>query len=269
MERSGVKMLGNVKDDIVEVYESRNILKSLVVKNLVGRYRNSLLGFTWHFIVPLILLGVYYVVFSQIRAVPIPDFWIYLAAGIFPFNFMVNNLTSGASCVVENANLIKKMYFPREIIVLSQVISTFVIMMIGYVIVLTAVVLSGYGVSISILLLPVIFIVTFIFTTGYVLVVSAATVYVRDIQYFLSSITLIFFFLTPMYFIADSVTGVFSIIVTVNPFTYFIEAYHDIIYYQMVPDLTTMLMVVLLSSISLLVGVFVFKKLKVGFAERL
>lgn len=252
-----------------EIYESRNILKSLVVKNFIGRYRYSVLGFGWNFIMPIVLLFVYYIAFDQIRAIPIPDFWIYLASGLFPFHFLIANLTGGSGCIVGNAGMVKKMYFPREIIVLSQVISTFMIMLIGYVVILVAVLVSGYGFGTSIIMLPVVFILTFIFTLGFVLLFSAITVYIRDVQYFLTSISVVFFFLTPMYFVSESITGLFSIVVSLNPFTYFIESFHDLLYYQSFPDSMHLLIIIVLSLLSLTVGVLVFHKLENGFAERL
>lgn len=90
-----VKRRNGLRKDLREIYESRNILRSLVSKNLFGRYKNSVLGFGWHFVMPIIMLVVYYVVFTEVRASPISDFWVYIAAGIFPFNFMVSNLTGG------------------------------------------------------------------------------------------------------------------------------------------------------------------------------
>ncbi len=260
---------GNLYGMTKEIYESRNIIKSLVFKNLFGRYKHSVLGFSWNFIMPIILLLVYFIVFNQIRVMPIPDFWIYLASGLFPFNFLITNVTSGSGCIVNNAGMIKKMYFPREIIVLSQVISTFVIMLIGYIIILIAITVSGYGFGTAIIILPVVFILTFVFTLGLVLLFSSITVYVRDVQFFLSSISIIFFFLTPMYFIFDSITGIFKILVMLNPFTYFIESFHDLVYYQSFPDVLLVSVMIVLTLLSLVTGILVFYKLESGFAERL
>lgn len=258
-----------LKNEIKEIVDSRNVLKSLVKKNLVGRYRNSALGFGWHFVMPAIMLVVYYIVFSQIRSTPIDDFWVYLASGLFPFNYMINNLTNGSGCVVNNANMVKKMYFPRGILVLSQAISTMIIMLIGYSIVIIAIILSGYGISTSILLLPLIILLMFGFVLGYVLLLSAITVYHRDVQHFLSSISMMFFFLTPMYFVSDSISGLFKTIVMANPFTYYVEFFHTIVYYQTIPEINSILIVTCITTISLICGAIVFHKLKMNFAERL
>ncbi|WP_400219649.1 ABC transporter permease [Methanomethylophilus alvi] len=262
-------LLSHEKDEIREIYESRNILKALVVKNLIGRYRNSVLGFGWHFIMPIVMMCVYHLVFSQIRVSPIDDFWVYLSSGLFAFNYMTSNLVSGSSVLVSNSGMIKKMYFPREILVLSQVISSFIIMMIGYALVLAITMLVGFNLTFNILLLPLVFISIFVFVTGYVLVFSALTVYVRDVQYFLSSISMVFFFLTPMYFTVDSIGGMLQTVVWLNPFTYYVETCHDILFYGCLPDSGILMMLVVLPLVSIFIGIVVFRKLRVGFAERL
>ena len=188
-------IIGGVKD----IIDSRNILKSLVVRNLVGRYKNSLLGFAWDFVTPAIMMFVYYVVFTQIRSSDIPDFWIFVSSALFPFNFMISNLTVGSGCIVSNASMIKKIYFPREIIVLSQVISSLVILIIGYAIVFFAIVVSGHNLDWVVLFFPIVLFLMFMFTVGFTLLFSSITVYIRDVQYLLSSLSMVFFFMTPMY----------------------------------------------------------------------
>ena len=257
------------KEEIIEIYEARNILKSLVVKNLIGRYRSSTLGFAWHFIVPAIMMFVYYIVFTQIRSNPIPEFWIYLASGLFPFTFMTSNLSGSAGCIIGNSGMVKKMYFPREIIVLAQVISTFIVMLIGYVMVLGLVLISGHTMTISLLMLPVLMILTLVFVTGYSLILSAITVYVKDVQHLIGSITLAFFFITPMYFTIDDTAGLLNMIVWINPFTYFIESYHQIVYYGHLPEAWIIVVCTTLSIMFMTIGTLIFKKLKKGFVERL
>lgn len=265
MGNSMSKMVENIK----EIYSSRSILYSLIIKNLVGRYKNSMLGFTWNFIVPIILMGVYYVVFTQIRTSYLPYFWIFISSAVFPFNFMTSNLIGGSNCIVSNSQLIKKMYFPREIIVLSQVISSLIVMLIGYGVVLILVAISGYGISIAILLMPVLIIALMTFVIGYTLLFSSLTVYVRDIHLFLNSISMVFFFMTPMYFVADSVGGTLGTIIWFNPFTYYVECFHEIVYYKTFPSIEYLTICMLLSTTLLIVGSLVFSKLKKGFVERL
>ena len=109
----------------------------------------------------------------------------------------------------------------------------------------------------------------FIFVTGYSLLLSAVTVYVKDIQHLLNSLTIVFFFMTPMYFTIDILSGIFAKVIWVNPFTYFVEAYHSLVYYGTTPELMISLGCVVISVVSLVIGIVVFRALRHGFAERL
>jgi len=262
-------MFKGIKQDLKDIYDSRNILRALIVKDLFGRYRNSALGFLWHFVLPLVMMVVYYIAFSTIRATPISDFWIYLSSGLFPFVFMTSNLTRGAGSITSNAGMVKKMYFPRSILVLSEVISSFIVMLMGYCVILVIIVVSGHQLGISIVLLPIIMIAMAVFVTGYVLVLSALNVYARDVQHLLNSVSMVFYFITPMYFMMSDLSGLFQKIVMLNPFTYYVEAYHQIVYSGVMPDTFILLMCLLMPPVSIVLGVIVFCKLRHGFAERL
>ena len=252
------------------IYQSRTILKSLVTKNLFGRYRNSILGFGWHFVIPIIMILVYYVAFTEIRQSSIPNFWIFIASGIFPFNFMMSNLTGGAGAIVNNSGFVKKMYFPREILVFANIISNFIVMVIGYCVIITVILISGYQLDFVALafLLPLLILMA-LFATGYTLLFSSITVYVRDVQYIISSISMVFFFLTPMYFLANETTGMLSAIIWLNPFTYFIEAFHACVYSCTIPDTAILYGCLIISILTFILGYMVFNKLKKGFAEKL
>lgn len=161
------------------------------------------------------------------------------------------------------------MYFPRELIVLSHVLSSFIVMIIGYGVVLAIVAICSTTITWSIFAIIPLLILMLGFVIGYVLIFSALTVYIRDIQYFLATINMIFFFTTPMYFTLDGTGGLLKTIVWFNPFTYFVEVFHDIVYYGQVPNITLILACVFLSITAMILGKMVFGKLKKGFAERL
>lgn len=253
-----------------EIYESRNVLRSLICKDLFGRYKNSTLGFAWHFITPIMMLIVYYVVFTTIRSSSFDDFWIYLASGIFPLNYLMVNLVNGSSCMVGNAALIKKIYFPREIIAIAHIVVSLVIMTIGLLIVVLSIILLDYPVNYSLLLLPIGIVLLAIFSTGMVLFFSSITVYVRDIYNFLTTISIVFYFITPVYFtISESTSRTMDLIIYSNPFSYFIEFFHHAIYYGTYPDIILMGACFILASSSFIIGLITFNKLKGGFAERL
>ena len=255
---------------IIAVYRYRHLLYSMVARNLKGRYKSSYLGFAWHFITPAILIIIFYVVFTGIRAVPIDDYWVYLCIGMFPFTFFQTNLSSGSDCLVSNSGTIKKMYFPREIVVFAQIISTFITFIIAYSVIIVLMLLSGIQIgAFAILYLPLILLLSVIFATGYVLMLSALTVFVRDVHHFVDAIARLLFFVTPIFYLTSEVSGVLEKVIWSNPFTYFIESYHNILYQGVVPELFQIGVCALLSIVAFVIGVAVFSKLKGRFVEAL
>lgn len=259
-----------LKDELKEIYEYRTIFKSLVWKNLFGRYRNSYLGFIWHFFTPVLMMLVYYIGFTEIRSNNMDSFWVFLASGLFPFTFMMSNIVSGSTYVTGSAGMLQKMYFPREIVVLSHVTSSFIVMLIGYSIVLLITVISGFALNwVCIMVVPVVMILMFMFALGCAFLVSSLTVYLRDLQYLLSSVSMAFFFLTPMYFVASETTGILHTVVWLNPLTYYVESFHQLVYWGIMPEWWVLGVAFALGIVLLIVGWFVFNRLKHGFVERL
>jgi len=135
------------KERISELYHFRHMFYSLVRKSLFGKYKNSALGFLWNFITPAISILIFYIVFESFMGRDIPHYWAYLCVGMFPFTFMNTNLIGGASNITSNGGMIKKMYFPREILPLSQVAYTLIVFLIAYSIVAILMLITGFPLS--------------------------------------------------------------------------------------------------------------------------
>ncbi len=257
------------RDKIREIYESRNILHSLVRKSIEGRYKNSFLGIGWQLLTPIISVVLFYVVFTGVLDNNIEDYWVYLCVGMFPFSFMQSNL-SGSGVIANNGSIINKIYFPREIIVLAQVLSSFIVTLIAYIFIISLMLISGHHFDLlAFLCLVPVTILTIMFTVGYTLLFSALTVFARDVEYFFVAISRAFFWVTPIFYMVDNMNDVIGAIVWFNPFTYFIECFHDCLYWATVPNLDILTMCLALAIIALLVGTYSFDKLKGKFAERI
>jgi ABC-type polysaccharide/polyol phosphate export permease len=259
-----------VKGKFHEMYRFRYMFYSLVRKNLFGKYKNSTLGFLWNFLTPAISILLFYIVFENFMGRDIPNYWAYLCVGMFPFSFMNTNLIGGASNITSNGGMIKKMYFPREILPLSQVTYTFIVFLIAYAIVAILMLIIGFPMSSSgILALPLVIITMFVFSFGTILFTSAVSVYSRDFEYIITAFARILFWVTPIFYTIDSLTGILSKAIWFNPLTYYVEGLHEIIYWGMMPSNELLIACTLLSIIMLAIGVYVFEKLKDGFAERI
>ena len=126
-----------------EIWEYRTMIRSLVHKDLRGRYQASVLGFLWTFIVPLCQLLVYTVVFSVILRSTVEKFYLYLFVALIPWNFFSACLTGGSSCIIQQQSLVNKIYFPREVIPVAYVTSSFVNMLYCEIVVFAVALFSG------------------------------------------------------------------------------------------------------------------------------
>lgn len=215
-------MYATVRNSLKEYREYRGILYSMIKKNLFGRFDNPVFSFLWHFVLPIVIMGVYYLVFNTIRVNSVPDFWVYMSSGLFPFTFMMDNLNRGPDAVKSNSEIMNKMYFPKSMVVTAEIISSFIVMLIGYVIIFAGMLMIGHEIGVPVVMLPVVLILMAVFVTGYVLFLSAINVYFNDIKYLINSLSIVFYFITPLYFVMSDVSGIFEYVIWANPFAYYV-----------------------------------------------
>lgn len=253
-----------------EIYAYRQMIFSLVRKELRGRYKGSVLGFLWTFINPLLQLMVYTFVFSIVLPNNIDKFYLYLFVGLVPWLFFSGSMTGGAACIVNQKDMVKKIYFPREVMPISYVASGFVNMLFCFIVIFAVIIVSGVGVNpVALLYLPVIMIVEFIMALGGAMLTSALTVYFRDLEYILGILTMAWMYFTPVVYSMEMVPDWIKPYFNLNPMTPVINAYRDILYYKQVPHLSTLMQGLVLGIIVLIVGSISFRKLQRGFAEEL
>lgn len=257
-------------ESIKEIYDYRHMIYSLVRRDLRGRYKASVLGFLWTFINPLLQLVVYTIVFSVILKSGIDKYYLFLFVALVPWIFFQASISGGSSSIIAQQDLVKKIYFPREVIPISYVTSCFVNMLFSFIIIFIVVALSGVKLNfIGVLCLPIIMIVEYIMAIGFALIASAVTVYFRDLEHILGIVTMAWMYLTPIMYPIDMVPENLRKVFAINPMVPIINAYRDVLYYGQIPHLNTLLNGFVLGIISLLVGVLVFGKLKRHFAEEL
>lgn len=146
-----------------EIYAYREMIISLVKKDLRGRYKGSILGFLWTFLNPLLQLAIYTIVFSTILKSGIDKFYLFLFVALIPWLFFSSTLITGSTSILWSKEMVKKIYFPREVLPIANVTSSFVNMLFCFVIIFIVIFISGIGFNINALLyLPIIMIVEYI-----------------------------------------------------------------------------------------------------------
>lgn len=253
-----------------EIYDYRQMIFSLVRKDLRGRYKGSVLGFLWTFINPLLQLVVYTIVFSYILPTAIDKYYLYLFVGLIPWIFFSASITGGSSSIVAQKDLIKKIYFPRQVIPISYVTSCFVNMLLSFVVIFIVVLISGVGFNPTALLcLPVIMIVEYVLALGMALLSSAITVYFRDLEHILGIFTMAWMYMTPIMYDKSIVPKKLIPVFNLNPMTHVIECYRAVLYDKKIPELESLISSFALGILFLVLGYFVFQKLQRHFAEEL
>lgn len=200
----------------------------------------------------------------------IDKYYLFLTVVMIPWVFFSTSVSGGAMAVVSQQDLVKKIYFPREVLPISFVTSCFVNMLLSFVVVFGVLAVSGIGFNLKALVfLPVVMLVEYMLALGITMITSACNVYFRDLEHIIGVFMMAWIYLTPvMYdisYIPDNLRPVFYF----NPMTSVALAYRDILYYKQVPEISTLGMAVVIGMAALIIGSFVFNKLQRNFIEEL
>lgn len=256
-------------ESLKELLGYRYMIRNLVKREIRGRYKGSVLGFIWNFIVPLVQILVYVIVFSAIFKPGIENYPIYLTSGMIAWFFFSDSLIEGSGTFVGNSDMLKKIYFPRSVLPISVVLSKMVNFLITLGIFFILIAILGYGVSVEALLFLIpVMIIYLIFTLGLSLLFSSINVYLRDIQYIISVLMMVWIWMTPIMYLRNSYeNAILDFIVKYNPMTYFTELFQSILYWKAIPDTYTIVVSCILALLSITAGTIVFKLLENNFAE--
>ena len=249
------------------LYNYRELLKSNIKKEIRGKYKGSFLGILWSFLNPLLQVAVYAIVFPYIMRVKTPNYLQYLIVGIIPWTFFTTVINQGMITVRMNAGIIKKVYFPREILPISVALSGLVNFFISCIIILLFCIFGGIGVSWHLILLPVLAIIQFLFTLGIVFALSAINIYIKDTEYLVTFILSMLFYVTPILYNASLFPENMRWILELNPLAGIITSYRDIFMYHQLPAMNTIIYLVGVTTVVFSLGLMIFRKLERGFAE--
>ena len=251
-----------------EIWDYREMIFSLVKRDLRGRYKGSVLGFLWTFLNPLLQLIVYTFVFSVVMRAGIEDYYLFLFVALVPWTYFSTSVAGGAGCITGQQNLVNKIYFPREVLPISHVLSQLINMLLSFIVVVLVLLVAGKGINLAVWwYLPIIVLQETLLAFGLTMLFSAITVYFRDMQFLLNVIMMAWQFLTPVMYTVDMVPEELRGIFYLNPMTPIIVAYRDVFYYKQAPEIHTFIMGTVMGIVMLVIGWATFGKLKKRFAE--
>jgi ABC-type polysaccharide/polyol phosphate export permease len=222
---AGGGLVGALARNVRESHQYREVLWQLVRQFLTLRYRRTLLGYLWTLINPVLMMGVTAVVFATLFKLDFASYVVFLFAGMVPWNYFSMCTTQSCTAFIHNEGLIKKIYLPKVIFPLSMALGMLVDSMLSMVALFLVIVPFGAPVTPALLALPFAFLLLFLFTFGVSLVMSVATVFFRDLQYVVGVLMQAWFFLTPVMYRPEALTGKVAWIVSLNPMVAFIELF--------------------------------------------
>lgn len=260
----------SVKKGCSDLYDHRQLLFGLVKNELKGKYNNSALGLLWHVINPVMQIFVYALVFSMLFGRSVENYWAYLSVGVFAYNYFSTSMNAGTNAIVSHRNMVTKMYFPREILVISNILVNLTTFIVSYIALIVILLVMGVIPNVwYIMLVPVFIILESIFVTGLVLATSSLNVFYRDVSYSMHILTMLLMFMTPIFYMLNMTEGVLRTVLMLNPLTHFVEAFHNILYFGTCPEPFEILLCMLLAAVSIVIGQVIFKKLEYIFPEKL
>jgi len=207
------------QDKLREAFKYHYLLKNLVMRDVKIRYKNSLLGILWSLLNPLLMMLVYTILFTIL--IPSNDirlFPIFILVGLIPWNFFSGTIASGTESVTGNSPLVKKVHFPRILLPTSALLSQLVNFLLAFIVLVVFLFVSGIGLTIHALWVPVLVVIQMIFMLGLIMMFSAVQVFYRDVMMVLSVALMAWFFLTPVFYPFEQLGSSATIMgITFNP----------------------------------------------------
>jgi ABC-type polysaccharide/polyol phosphate export permease len=245
--------------NIRELYRFRYAIRNFVYDTLRTRYRRSVLGFLWSLLNPLMFMIILAVVFSNVFKQEIKTYAIFIFSGLVPWLFISSCVNGGTMALINAEGFLKKVYIPKllfpVVVVTVETVNFFFSIVSLYLIGLVV----GFPVSITFLLLPLVILISYIFTLGLVLIISVATIYFRDMTHITAILMQVLFYLVPIIYPLETMPVETQNLLVLNPFYYFILLFRKVIYGQPALSLQDWLIPLGLSLLSILIGMWVLK----------
>lgn len=250
------------------------LLPPLILRDIHERYAGSVIGILWTFLQPLLFIAVYWLVFSEILRIRIHTdtgeipFIVFLLSGLLPWFALQEGVLRGTSSIIDKRNVIKKVIFPSELFPLSSVLSAFIHHALGFLIFLIGFFVWRGEVSMfQIASILAILLLQILLASGLALLFSSLCVYLRDIAHILNIGFQVLFYISTILYPLTAVPEKLRTFVFLNPVTSLAESYHNIILYNRHPEIEHLSYLLVITTASVIAGVYTFRKLKKGFSD--
>ncbi len=253
---------------LADVWRYRELLRSLVGRNLKAKYQRSMLGFVWTLLNPLLMLAVLVAVFSYIIRIPKDHYWAFLISGYFVWSYFSQMLNTGTYIMAEHGRLARAVRFPPEVPVLAATLSRLVEFGIEMALMLLLLVVVHHGhVPASFALLPLLIVLQILIALGVVMPLAVMSVFLRDIEHALPVVLTVLFYVSPVFYGLDMVPEVIRPLYLMNPMAGLLTLYHTVLYEGVMPPMWLLAYTTAVAMILAPVGYAIFNRYKSVCAE--
>ncbi len=264
------RLAADIREMLSEQIAYRELLFRMTHRDLLLRYKQTIMGFGWAIFMPVVNTAVFSVIFMRVApldtGMPYP---LYAYSGLLVWNFFASSLRFAVSSLTANANLVTKIYFPREIFPLSAVMVTLVDSLIGAAVLAILMVHYGVRVSPAILLLPIIVAIVVAFTCAIALALAMANLFYRDVKYLFEIVLTVWMFATSVVYPVELVGGRLGLVLRINPMVTIIEMFRMVVLRATVPDVSQILWTAVISAATLVAMWVMFHRAEYQFAENI
>jgi len=253
---------------VLEVVRFRALIKNLVFKDLKLKYRDSVLGVVWSLLNPLLMLLVYTLAFKFILRVPMENYAFFLLAGLLPWNFFASSLTASTQAIVRDAGLIRKVYFPREVLPIATVLFTFSQLLLALAVFVPALLwVSGGRLNWPAVLVVPVLLLHLLFTLGIGFILALGTVFFRDVAHLTEVAVILLFWLTPIIYPVTMAPAQLQVFFKLSPLAAFAMMYQDVLFWGRLPESLVASTVLGWTAAALLGGHALFRRFSGNLAE--
>ena len=263
------KKSGSMVMHLGQIWKSRSLIRTFAINDLVIRYKGSMLGALWSFLEPMLMLGILYLIFSNVFKSNIEHYPLYLLLGIIMWNYFARSTSTGLGIILARTGIVNQTYFPRAILPISSCITMFIMLGVEFVVFFGFIAGFQFLPPLTILILPILVVLLFCLTLGISFILSVMYIRFRDVQNIWAIVTYAGFFLTPVIYDMSIFPDNIAQILLLNPMAQFLEIAHNAALYGGLPSVFAITYTAVFSVGILIVGYIIFKRYEFKVVEEL
>jgi ABC-type polysaccharide/polyol phosphate export permease len=252
----------NSLEEAREVFRYRELLRNLVSRDIKKRYKRSAVGFLWVMLDPLLMMLIFYVIFSGIFRASVGNYAAYIMCGITLWQLFAQGTKTSGIIFLHSRNLLDKVYLPKAIFPLAVVLCSVVHFIFSLVPLFFIIILSGTQLSYDIVLLPFVLCLVVLFSLGIAFTVATLSVFFHDVNYIYDVLLMAWMFFTPLYYPVSVLPEKFRPLMELNPFYHYLSLFRACVYDGTIPKIEHFVIGTLFSASSFLVGWVIYQRNK-------